>query len=125
VKIVEAEERHAQALLRQFDRLGVKPPEDAWPARVAAPRTLTEACESGVEAETDNAAMYERLIAQVSDPMVRRVMRRLEAASQERHLPAFKRCLSRGASRRAGDGAEGPGRRRGDGMRQSRICSAP
>jgi nucleotide-binding universal stress UspA family protein len=39
--------------------------------------------------------MYERLIAQVSDPIVRRVMRRLKEASQKRHLPAFKRCLSR------------------------------
>lgn len=82
------------------------PPEDAWPVRVAAPRTLTEACEAAVQAEIDNAGMYERLIAQVSDPVVRRVMRRLEEASQERHLPAFKRCLSRRASGRAGDGSE-------------------
>ncbi len=41
VNIVEAEERHARALLAQFDRLGVKPPEDTWSARIAAPRTLS------------------------------------------------------------------------------------
>jgi rubrerythrin len=95
VNIVEAEERHAQALLAQFDRLGTKPPKDTWPARVTAPRTMTEACEGAVQAELDNAAMYERLIAQVTDPVVRRVLRRLQEASQERHLPAFRRCLSR------------------------------
>jgi rubrerythrin len=95
VNIVEAEERHTRALLRQFDRLGVRPPEDTWPTRIAAPQSVSEACEAAVQAEIDNAAMYERLIAQVSDPAVRQVMRQLEEASQRRHLPAFKRCLSR------------------------------
>ncbi len=110
VNIAAAEERHARALLEQFDRLGVRPPEDTWPGRIAAPRTLTEACEAAVQAEIDNAAMYERLIAEVGDPAIGDVLRRLQEASQARHLPAFRRCLSRGAS--GGIGAGSPGRRR-------------
>jgi hypothetical protein len=124
VNIVEAEERHAQALLRQFERLGVRPPEDTWQARDVAPRTLIEACRGAVQAEIDNAGMYERLIAQVSDPVVRRVMRRLEEASQKRHLPAFKRCLSRARSGGAAPGSRGRERRQEGARRQSRTTSA-
>jgi len=124
VNVVEAEERHAQALLRQFDRLGIEPPKDTWPARVTAPRTLIEACKAAVQAEIDNAAMYERLIAQVSDPAVRQVMRRLEEASQKRHLPAFRRCLSRAGSGGAGSGSRGRESRQEGARRPSKTTSA-
>jgi rubrerythrin len=95
VNIVEAEDRHAEALRAQFKRFGVDPPRDNWLGRVPAPRTLVDACRAGVEGEIENAAMYERLIAQIGDPGVREIMRRLQEASQERHLPAFRRCLER------------------------------
>jgi rubrerythrin len=96
--IVEAEDRHAKALLALFERFGVEPPQDTWPGRVKAPSTLVEACRAGVEGEIENEAMYERLIAQITDPEVLTVMRRLQRASQERHLPAFRRCLERETS---------------------------
>ena len=54
--------------------------------------------------------MYGRLMDEVSDPVVRRVIRRLAEASQQRHLPAFKRCLSREASRGIGVGPSRRGR---------------
>ena len=95
VNIVEAEERHAEALLTQFRRLGIAPQPDTWPARVVAPATLAEACAAAVQAEIENAAMYDRLLAQITDPQVGAVMLRLKVASQERHLPAFRRCLER------------------------------
>lgn len=98
VNIVEAENRHAKALLALFERFGVEPPQDAWPGRVTAPSTLVEACRAGVEGEIENEAMYERLIAQITDPEVLAVMRRLQCASQEQHLPAFRRCLERETS---------------------------
>jgi len=120
VNIVEAEDRHAKALLAQFARFGVEPPEDTWPERIKAPRTLVEACRAGVEAEIENEAMYKRLLQQVSDAAALAVMRRLQQASQERHLPAFKRCLERetsegGGSRRpvGGRGLRARVRRRG------------
>lgn len=95
VNIVESEERHIQALRRQFARLGLEPPEDAWAGRVTAPPTLLEACEQAAQAERDNRAMYDRLLGAVSDPMVRCVFGRLQEASQERHLPAFESCVRR------------------------------
>jgi rubrerythrin len=112
VNIVQAEERHAKALLTQFERLGIEPPPDTWPDRVTPPRTLAEACEAAVQAEIDNETMYERLIPQIGDPAVCRVMRRLQAASQERHLSAFRRCLARGTPAGNEDPLSGHGVRR-------------
>ncbi|MBG0797469.1 DUF2202 domain-containing protein [Methylocystis sp. L43] len=95
VNIIEAEERHANALLRLFERFGIEPPKDRWAGQVPAPSSLAEACKAGVEAEIENAAMYARLLAQVSDANVRDVLTRLQQASQQRHLPAFRRCAER------------------------------
>lgn len=95
VNILEAETRHAEALLTLFERSGVEPPRDRWAGQVPAPQTLAEACRAAVEGEIENAAMYDRLLNQISDPAARNVMLRLREASQERHLPAFRRCLQR------------------------------
>lgn len=111
VNIVEAEDRHANALLALFERFGIAPPRDAWAERVTVPATLAEACEAGVRAEIENQAMYERLLKEISDPETLVVMRRLQRASQERHLPAFQRCVERDRDGR-GHPAGGPGRRR-------------
>ncbi len=105
VNIVESEERHAQALLAQFHRLGAPPPPDEWDGRMSAPPTVAAACAQAVQAEIDNAAMYRRLVAQVDDPIVRQVLSQLEEASQQRHLPAFERCVARQAGATDGRGA--------------------
>jgi hypothetical protein len=75
VKIVEAEKRHIAALLRQFERFGVRPPADTWEGRVTAPASLAEACATGIEAEIENEALYARLLDRVTDPSARAVMR--------------------------------------------------
>jgi len=95
VNIVEAEDRHAAALLRQFERLGLEPPADEWAGRIEAPSSITAACEAAIAAEIENATMYDRLLADVDDPAVRDVLLNLQDASQNRHLPAFRRCLER------------------------------
>lgn len=109
VNIVEAEDRHVRALLDLFAAFGIAPPADPWPARVVAPASLREACAAGVQAEIDNAAMYDRLLAAVGDPAVAAVLRNLQRASQENHLPAFRRCLER---EQDGGWGGGPGRGR-------------
>jgi len=98
VNIVEAEDRHAKALLNLLARFGVDPPPDTWSGRVVAPHTLAEACRMAVEAEIENEAMYDRLLQKTSDTAALAIMRRLRRASQERHLPAFQRCLERESS---------------------------
>jgi hypothetical protein len=95
VEIMHAEERNARSLGALFARFGVERPPDTWANRVSAPHTLTEACAAAARAELDNTAMYARLLPLVRDPAVRRVMRRLQAASHLRHLPAFRRCFAR------------------------------
>jgi len=95
VNMARAEERHARAFRSLFERLDVDPPRDTWPARVPSPTTLVEACAEAARAELERGAMYERLIPWVRDPAARRVMRRIQKASQERELPAFRRCFAR------------------------------
>lgn len=95
VNIVEAEDRHAAALLSLFERYDIPVPEDLWPGRVRAPETVEQACRSAVEAEKENMAMYERLLKATPEPDVRRVLENLQSASRDRHLPAFERCLQR------------------------------
>jgi rubrerythrin len=95
INIVEAEARHIEAIKRQYARLGATPPDDAWAGRVEAPASLAQACADGVAAEIENSKMYDQLIAMIDDPAARQVMENLREASQERHLPAFRRCAAR------------------------------
>jgi hypothetical protein len=63
---------------------------------VTCPGSLTEACKIGVAAEVENAEMYHRLITAAANyPDVQNVLRQLQRASAENHLPAFQRCLAR------------------------------
>ncbi len=96
VNIVEAEQRHIAALLPLFEKYRIAPPEDKWTTTLRVPDTLLEACQAGVDAEIENIAMYDRLLAAVQEDDVARVLANLQAASRERHLPAFLRCVKRG-----------------------------
>ena len=94
INIVESEERHIQALKQQFEHHGIALPSDKWAGRVSAPESLERACEDAVQAEHENAALYGKLIEAASEhPDVQDTFRRLRAASQERHLPAFERAV--------------------------------
>ncbi|MBW2423648.1 MAG: DUF2202 domain-containing protein [Deltaproteobacteria bacterium] len=116
VNIVESEERHIEALTRLFERHGFELPPDEWKDRVAPPESVAVACAKGVEAEVENAALYEELLeAARGHPDVEETFRNLLSASQENHLPAFERCLQREqhGSGRPGAAAGGhPGHRR-------------
>ncbi len=114
VNIVDAEGRHAEALLDLFHRYGMPVPADTWSGRVPRYASLREACEAAVAAEIENGDMYDRLVAGTDRPDILAVYRNLQAASQERHLPAFRRCAGRGGNETAdatGDGNR-PRRRR-------------
>ena len=97
VNIHEAENRHIEALKRLFAAYQIEIPVDHWPGHLTAPETLREACRQAIEAEQDNMTMYDRILAETTEPDVRRVLEHLQAASRDRHLPAFERCLQRGA----------------------------
>jgi len=99
INIVGAEGRHADAIKRQLTRLGWAIPEDRWKGKVRAPKSLVAACEEAIAAEIENIALYDRLIPLVTDDAARTVLQNLQAASREKHLPAFNRCLDRQGER--------------------------
>lgn len=97
VNIVESEERHIRALIPLFHKYGFSVPDDTWQGRVTIPASVQEACQEGVKAEIENAAMYQRLLSLTTDyPDVQTVFLNLQRASQTKHLPAFQRCAARG-----------------------------
>ena len=107
--IIGSEARHIEALCTLFDRYGLPVPANPWPGKVTRYPSLQAACEAGVEGEVANGALYERLLASTRRADILNVYRALQEASQERHLPAFQRCASRGGGR--GGGGRGGGRR--------------
>lgn len=111
-RIREAEARHIAALLSLFDRYGLQAPGNPWPGRVKRFGSLQEACEAAVQAEIANAALYERLLAGTDRTDILAVLRKLQAASQERHLGAFQRCASRQGGEGIARGRHGRGRAR-------------
>jgi hypothetical protein len=115
INIVESEARHIAALRTLFERYGVTVPGNPWADRVPRFASTREACQAGVEAEVENAALYERLMRSTDREDILVVFENLRRASQERHLPAFRRGASRG------EGGRGTGRGRGPG----RGCSDP
>lgn len=90
--IQRAEENHIAALVTLFDRYGLEVPVNTWVGDVPHFDTLAEACEAGVQAEIDNAALYDELRSMVDNPDITRVFDALQQASQDKHLPAFERC---------------------------------
>ena len=91
--------RHIQALLPLFRKYSFSIPEDSWGGRVETPDNILEACQAGVEAEIENAEMYDRLLAETKDYTdEQQVFKNLQRASQENHLSAFQRCVKRGCA---------------------------
>ena len=93
--IRDAEQRHIDALRVLFDRYGIPMPPNPWRGKVASYGSLAEACAAGVAAEIENAALYDRLLVSTQRADILTVFRRLQEASQQRHLPAFERCVDR------------------------------
>lgn len=103
--IREAEARHIEALCMLFSNYGLPVPANPWPGKVERYPSVQAACEAGVAAEIANGEMYERLLAMTLRADIISVLRNLQAASQQRHLPAFQRCAQRVSGAGCGSGA--------------------
>lgn len=108
--IAEAEQRHIDALVVLFERYGIAVPVNPWPGRTPRYSSIEEACLGGVDAEIENAALYDQLLSGTERDDLLTTYRNLQRASQENHLPAFERHAERGGGR---GGAPGPGGGRG------------
>ena len=100
--IIVAERRHQAMLIDMYKAYGVSVPENGYATGAlpvpTVPETLAEACKIGVEAEIANRDLYDRTLlpAVAAYPDITQVMQRLRDASEENHLPAFRRCANRG-----------------------------
>jgi len=121
INIVAAEGRHVEALLPLFDKYNIAIPVDDWNSRIDTPESVLDACHLAVEDEIENAEMYERLLGLTMDyPDVQEVLKNLQRASKENHLPAFQRCVERGGVKEGGGnggGRKGDAKGRGRGQR--------
>jgi len=90
--IIRAEESHMEALLPLFEAYGIAVPADESANLLADVPTLTEAYQTGVNAEVNNIAMYETFLDQDLPDNVRLVFESLMRAS-ENHLRAFQNRL--------------------------------
>jgi hypothetical protein len=91
--IVRAEEMHISSLEAIYDKYGLDIPADANET-TAAPATLQEACQIGVDAEIANADLYKNELIPAAEGYedIIGVFTNLMNASQYKHLPAFERC---------------------------------
>lgn len=96
INIVEAEARHISALLALFAKYAAQPPVNRWAGQAPRFAGVHEACTAGVQGEIENVALYDRLLHATARPDLLEVFRALRSASQDRHLPAFRRCAQRG-----------------------------
>ena len=120
INIVAAEGRHVEALLPLFTKYNIAIPEDDWNSRIDTPTSILDACQLGVKDEIENAEMYDRLLDLTMDyPDVQEVLKKLQRASKENHLPAFQRCVERGSAKEgSGNGSVRNGCAKGKGRGQ-------
>ncbi|PIF04569.1 MAG: DUF2202 domain-containing protein [Arcobacter sp.] len=92
--IIEAEIRHYEAVTSLLNKYNVPIPVNDWYEKIELPNTLLECCELGVAAEIDNIQMYDNLLLYVDEyPDIKDTLYRLQAASYNNHLPAFRKCV--------------------------------
>lgn len=93
VNIKEAEAVHYAALIKLMEKYGVEVPINDWASKIEIPNTLIECCEMGVAAEIANIAMYNNLLKFAMESDIKDTLFRLQAASFNNHLPAFRTCV--------------------------------
>jgi len=93
--IRNAEARHIDALRRLYTRYDIAVPANTWFENAPRFNDPLSACQYAVDAEKENAGMYRRLRSKTENPELLETFDRLAEASQQRHLPAFERCVQR------------------------------
>ena len=91
-RIARSEQQHVNALIRVAERFGIDVPENAGEVAEIAWSTLEDACQMGVTFEQMDAALYDELLANTTNPVLIRVYTNLQRASLNNHLPAFEAC---------------------------------
>jgi rubrerythrin len=90
VNIVRSEGQHISALSRQYTLHGLAVPADSWAGKVSAPATLKDAFTAAIQLEKGDAALYDKLLKQVTEPELTRVFTQLQSASLNMHLKSLE-----------------------------------
>jgi len=99
--IIVAEQRHQTSLLDLFEESGLAVPVNLWMGEIDDFESVADACAVGVEAEIINATLYDYLYSTTDRADIITVYENLQAASNDKHLPAFERCGGGGGGRNA------------------------
>lgn len=90
--IINSEINHYNEMIGLMQKYGIQAPV-VQQKQIELPDTLQECCEIAVAAEIDNVALYNNLLAHVQEADVRDLFYRVQAASYNSHLPAFRNCV--------------------------------
>lgn len=94
VNIKEAEAIHYSSLIQLMQKYSVEVPQNDWVTKeIFIPNSQIECCEMGVAGEIDNIAMYNHLLTYAKDSDIIDMLFRLQAASYNNHLPAFRNSV--------------------------------
>ncbi len=105
--ILRAEQLHIETVKLLLTRYNVAIPADAYTGKVTAPATLKEALQAAVDAEKANVALYDRLLASVTQADIKTAFEQMRLVSQTRHLPAFEQALTGNYATGTGQGFGG------------------
>lgn len=90
--IINSEIAHYNEIITLMQKYGVEAPF-VTQSQIDLPNTLQECCEIAIAAEIDNVSLYDNLLMYVNEPDVRDLFYRIQAASYNNHLPAFRNCV--------------------------------
>ena len=90
--IINSEENHINELKNLYNKYDLEIPADEWYDKVPEFDSVAEACQAGVDAEIENAALYDELFSKIDNQDITAVFTSLRDASNNNHLPAFQRC---------------------------------
>ena len=92
--IADSEENHLAFLEEVYTSYGLDFPDDTSDGHIVMPEDLLEAAETGVKAEIDNIAMYEKFLSYELPDNVKEVFTALMNGS-ESHLLAFQKQVDK------------------------------
>ena len=92
VEIAISEQRHIDALIKQFNKYDLDVPDNHWSGNVPKFDSIEQACQAGVEAEIANVELYNQLFRMTNDMKLTRVFTNLSNVSLNSHLPQFEAC---------------------------------
>lgn len=92
--IMSSEETHLSYLKELYTSYGMEFPSDTSVGHIVVPSSLLEAAQTGVQAEIDNIAMYEKFLTYGLPDSVKDVFTSLKDASKN-HLDAFQKQVDK------------------------------